>query len=67
MDKQIIIQQTCEFVKNELVHAEAGHDWSHIERVSSWWNKIYSTLTSKQIIRVLISKKGWCVCLKTSR
>jgi uncharacterized protein len=36
MDKQIIIQQTCEFVKNELVHAEAGHDWSHIERV--WKN-----------------------------
>jgi uncharacterized protein len=36
MDKQIIIQQTCEFVKNELAEAEAGHDWSHIERV--WKN-----------------------------
>lgn len=36
MDKQIIIQQTCEFVKNELAEAETGHDWSHIERV--WKN-----------------------------
>jgi uncharacterized protein len=36
MDKQIIIQQTCEFVKSELAEAEAGHDWSHIERV--WKN-----------------------------
>ena len=36
MDKQIIILQTCEFVKNELAQAEAGHDWSHIERV--WKN-----------------------------
>jgi uncharacterized protein len=36
MDKQIIILQTCEFVKTELAQAEAGHDWSHIERV--WKN-----------------------------
>jgi uncharacterized protein len=36
MDNQIIIKQTCEFVKNELSNAEAGHDWSHIERV--WKN-----------------------------
>jgi uncharacterized protein len=27
------IQQTIEFVKNELQNAEAGHDWWHIERV----------------------------------
>ena len=36
MDKNIIILQTCEFVKTELAQAEAGHDWSHIERV--WKN-----------------------------
>jgi hypothetical protein len=30
MAKQIIIQQTFEFVKNELAEAEADHDWSHI-------------------------------------
>lgn len=36
MDKQIIILQTCEFVQTELAQAEAGHDWSHIERV--WKN-----------------------------
>lgn len=36
MDKQFIILQTCEFVKTELAEAEAGHDWSHIERV--WKN-----------------------------
>lgn len=36
MEKQIIIHKTCEFVKTELAQAEAGHDWSHIERV--WKN-----------------------------
>lgn len=35
MDKQQIIQQTVEFVKNTLANAEGGHDWFHIERV---WN-----------------------------
>lgn len=28
-----LIQQTIEFVKQKLQHAEAGHDWFHIERV----------------------------------
>lgn len=28
-----IIDQTILFVKEELAHAEAGHDWFHIERV----------------------------------
>ena len=28
-----IIQNTISFVKNELKHAEGGHDWFHIERV----------------------------------
>ena len=27
------IEKTIEFVKQELQHAEAGHDWWHIERV----------------------------------
>jgi uncharacterized protein len=27
------IEETIEFVKQELQHAEAGHDWWHIERV----------------------------------
>lgn len=28
-----LIQHTIEFVKQKLQHAEAGHDWFHIERV----------------------------------
>ena len=27
------IEKTIDFVKQELKHAEAGHDWWHIERV----------------------------------
>lgn len=30
---QEIIQKTIAYVKQELAHAEAGHDWFHIERV----------------------------------
>jgi uncharacterized protein len=30
---QEIIDQTIAYVKQELAHAEAGHDWFHIERV----------------------------------
>lgn len=30
---QQFIEKTIEFVKQELQHAEAGHDWWHIERV----------------------------------
>lgn len=30
---QEIIHKTIAFVKQELAHAEAGHDWFHIERV----------------------------------
>lgn len=29
----LLIEKTIEFVKQELQHAEAGHDWWHIERV----------------------------------
>lgn len=28
-----LIEQTIDFVKQKLQHAEAGHDWYHIERV----------------------------------
>ncbi len=33
MDKNIIIEQTIQFVKQKLQDAEGGHDWFHIERV----------------------------------
>ncbi|MFY9241573.1 MAG: HD domain-containing protein [Polaribacter sp.] len=33
MDKEQIIQNTINFVKEELKDAEGGHDWFHIERV----------------------------------
>ena len=33
MDKEVIIQNTIEFVKTALKDAEGGHDWFHIERV----------------------------------
>ena len=31
----ILIQKTITFVKQQLLHAEAGHDWFHINRVYS--------------------------------
>ena len=36
MDKKNIINRTIQFVKEQLVGAEGGHDWFHIERV--WKN-----------------------------
>ena len=33
MDRQEIINKTEAFVKDTLMGSEAGHDWSHIERV----------------------------------
>ncbi|MHB0756542.1 HD domain-containing protein [Polaribacter sp. M15] len=33
MNQEKIIQNTVEFVKEELKNAEGGHDWFHIERV----------------------------------
>ena len=36
MNEQEIIAKTVEFVKAELLNAEGGHDWFHIERV--WKN-----------------------------
>ena len=36
MDKKNIVDRTIQFVKEQLVGAEGGHDWFHIERV--WKN-----------------------------
>ncbi|HFS67319.1 MAG TPA: HD domain-containing protein [Flavobacteriia bacterium] len=33
MNKDKILQQTVDFVKEELKNAESGHDWFHIKRV----------------------------------
>jgi uncharacterized protein len=33
MTKEIVIENTIQFVKKELQNAEGGHDWFHIERV----------------------------------
>ena len=33
MNQKKVIENTIQFVKKELEHAEGGHDWFHIERV----------------------------------
>ncbi|MCL3779253.1 HD domain-containing protein [Prolixibacteraceae bacterium JC049] len=33
MNKELLINQTVDFVKKELANAEGGHDWWHIYRV----------------------------------
>ncbi|WP_318312367.1 HD domain-containing protein [Flagellimonas crocea] len=33
MNEELLIENTIYFVKNQLEHAEGGHDWFHIERV----------------------------------
>lgn len=40
MRESEITKATVDFVKKELQHAEAGHDWSHIERVWKLAKKI---------------------------
>lgn len=35
MKKEIILEKTIEFVKEQLSNAESGHDWWHVQRV---WN-----------------------------
>src|SRR5690625_4020021 len=37
-----VIARTIEFVKNELKHAEGGHDWFHVNRVYKTALKIAS-------------------------
>ncbi len=36
MDMPTLIEQTCQFVRQQLAQAEGGHDWFHTERV--WKN-----------------------------
>ena len=40
MNKNQIISNTIDFVKEELIGAEGGHDWFHTERVfnNAKWN-----------------------------
>ncbi len=33
MDRDTVIQKTVDFVKDELLNAEGGHDWWHVYRV----------------------------------
>ena len=40
MNKEQILQNTTEFVKETLANAEGGHDWFHIERVTKNANQI---------------------------
>lgn len=46
---QIHIDQTADFVRQQLAHAEAGHDWWHILRV---WNSVKFILLHEQADRV---------------
>ncbi|SFC32502.1 uncharacterized protein SAMN05421747_108137 [Parapedobacter composti] len=43
------IEQTVAFVKAQLAHAEAGHDWWHIQRV---WNNVNLLLCHEQAHRL---------------
>lgn len=43
---QLLIEKTIEFVKQELQHAEAGHDWWHIERV---WKSAKAIAKEEQV------------------
>lgn len=40
MDKNLVVEQTICFVKQELKNAEGGHDWFHTERVLNNAQKI---------------------------
>ena len=50
MDTSLIISQTVSFVKHELINAEGGHDWWHIERV---W-KLSKTIAENEEVDLLI-------------
>lgn len=43
--QQAFIEETIRFVQDELKHAEAGHDWFHIQRV--WMNAKRILLTEQ--------------------
>ncbi len=47
-----IITQTSEYVQQQLTHAEAGHDWFHINRVWKLAKKIANTEPAADIMIV---------------
>lgn len=42
MNKALLVENTANYVKNELEHEGSGHDWWHIERVWKMANRIGS-------------------------
>lgn len=47
----MLIEKTIAYVKKELQHAEAGHDWFHIERV---YNNALHLLQTEQADRLVV-------------
>jgi uncharacterized protein len=54
MTEQEIINETISFVKKELVGAEGGHDWWHIERV---WNNA-KLITRSETVDMFVVELG---------
>lgn len=54
MSEQEIIDATINYVKQELQHAEGGHDWFHIERV---W-KTALTIAAQENVNTLVVQLG---------
>lgn len=54
MREEEIIAATVAFVKDELKHAEGGHDWWHIERV--WKNTLL--IAKDENVNLLIAQLG---------
>ena len=54
MTHETTIAQTVEFVKQQLAHAEGGHDWFHIERV--WRTSIH--IAQKESVDLLVVELG---------
>jgi len=50
MNKQLIINKTIDFVKEELDGAEGGHDWFHIKRVFNNSKLIVKTENADEFI-----------------
>lgn len=50
---QHIIDKTIEYVKQELAHAEAGHDWFHVERVYKTALTINKTEQANEVVVAL--------------
>lgn len=51
MNQVEILENTVVFVKQELQHAEGGHDWWHIERV---WNNAKLIVQTEQADRLVV-------------